>query len=108
MKNKTKGLLVSTLLIGGSLFFIKKNQEQKRDSTKEINELAELETDWLEKKEQVSQSVQQLKKMSENYLQPFLAETNQIMTNFNFQIEPRIKQISKQTNKIADNFTKRN
>lgn len=108
MKNNTKGLLVSTLLIGGSLFFIKKNQEQKRDSTKEINELAELETDWLEKKEQVSQSVQQLKKMSENYLQPFLAETNQIMTNFNFQIEPRIKQISKQTNKIADNFTKRN
>lgn len=106
MKKKTKGLLLGALLIGGSAFLIKKNQEQKKDSTKEIDELVELGTDWLEKKKRLNQAIQHLKKNSENYLQPFLNETSQTITNFNFQAEPRIKQIAKQTDKITAELTK--
>lgn len=102
-----KKLVLGALLLGTSAFIVKKRYEQKQHSTNETDELVALGNDWLEKKEQVLQSVQQLKKNSDTYLQPFLDETNQLLTNFNFQTAPRVKQITDQTDKIVSELTKK-
>ncbi|MDR0921408.1 MAG: YtxH domain-containing protein [Lactobacillales bacterium] len=102
LKNFTKGLLFGSLIgaSGGLLFAPRKGSQMRENLRNQIE-------DTLDNAEQISESVQNIKAAAnevrdglENLLAPAIQGIEKDITDFQFQVEPRISQLQEQLEKI--------
>lgn len=103
IKNFLKGLLFGAAVGGTSgLLLAPKSGKETRDSfTNGIEELTEATHTVTEDLADFRDSLVQLKETANTLLPAFQADIKQDLQDFQFQAEPRLKQIQAQTEKIA-------
>ncbi len=106
MKGFLKGLLFGSLVGGtaGLFFAPRSGNETRKKLKKEIDEAAELNEALDESLKNFQESLTAVKQTAEELLVPFLDETDKAVRDFQFQAEPRIKQIEQQIEKLNQSF----
>lgn len=104
IKNFTKGLLFGATLGGtlGILFAPKSGKDLQRDLTQEVDEATEISMDLNRSLQNFNRSVMNLKLTAENTIPAFKEDMEKRLTHFQFEAEPRVKEIQQSVSDIQN------
>lgn len=108
-KKFAKGLVVGSVVGGGLglLFAPKKGKETRQGVIDSVDDATATTTDLTKSIQRFNESLVTLKKTSAEVIPTFTEEMTTTVDEFKFQAEPRMKEITKQVEKIQNTIDKK-
>ena len=109
-KKFAKGLVVGSVVGGGLglLFAPKKGKETRQGVIDSVDDATTTTTDLTKSIKRFNESLVTLKKTAAEVIPTFTGDMTETVEDFKFQAEPRIKEITKQVEKIQNTVDKKN